>query len=80
MLVLYILYINVLFYRSQDLKWMEPLYSTGQRLGKIADPIAGDLNIIQFLPKSSDSTFPMNVNNFIFYTNIFLFFTRLMIL
>ena len=55
------IFINLFFLRSQDLKWMEALYSTGQRLGKIAEPVAGDLNIIQFLPKSHDSTFPLNV-------------------
>lgn len=54
---------------KQDLSWMEPLYSTGQRLGKVAESMAGDLNIIQFLPKPTDSTFPLNVS-FILYTTI----------
>ena len=53
---------SITFFRNQDLKWMEALYSTCQRLGKVAEPVAGDLNIIQFLPKSNDSTFPLNVN------------------
>jgi len=43
---------------------MENLYSTGQRLGKIVEPICGDLNLLQFLPKSTDTTFPINVSIF----------------
>ena len=43
------------------MSWIESLFSSAQRLGKIMEPVSGDLNIFQFLPKSLDSTFPINV-------------------
>ncbi|XP_066926510.1 serine/threonine-protein kinase SMG1-like [Clytia hemisphaerica] len=49
--------------RLEGLSWMEPLYSSAQRLGKIVDPVSGDLNMVQFLPKSIDGAFPINGND-----------------
>ena len=55
------------FISSSDVEWIEDIYHTCQRLGKVEAPISGDVSCLSRYSSFDDSSYPINVSN-LFYS------------